>query len=77
MTNFILFLDITVGRFRKTKPIIANPLQLFFLENQFTTLSQHSGSNHVKTLSEEAENKASEGLLFIRWKLFNKGMSND
>jgi len=31
MTNFILFLDVTTGRFQKHKPIISNPLLLFFL----------------------------------------------
>ncbi|HEA70113.1 MAG TPA: hypothetical protein ENI07_25365 [Desulfobacterales bacterium] len=31
MTNFILFLDVTTGRFQKLKPIISNPLLLFFL----------------------------------------------
>jgi len=31
MINFILFLDVTTGRFQKLKPIISNPLLLFFL----------------------------------------------
>jgi len=30
-TNFILFLEVTTGRFQKLKPIISNPLLLFFL----------------------------------------------
>jgi len=31
MTNFILFLDVTAGRFQKLKPIISKLLLLFFL----------------------------------------------
>jgi len=31
MTNSILFLDVTAGRFQKLKPIISKPLLLFFL----------------------------------------------
>jgi hypothetical protein len=30
-TNFILYLDVTTGRFQKLKPIISNPLLLFCL----------------------------------------------
>ncbi|KKK41345.1 hypothetical protein LCGC14_2733340, partial [marine sediment metagenome] len=29
--KFILFLEVTTGRFQKLKPIISNPLLLFFL----------------------------------------------
>jgi hypothetical protein len=31
MTNFVLFVDVTTGRFQKLKPIISKPLLLFFL----------------------------------------------
>ena len=47
MTNFLLFLDVTISRFQKLKPIISEPLLLFFFNLSWHIFYATRGLNRL------------------------------